>query len=80
MARQIPVTDTMICLMTPAYLKKLESKTNSGNWIGTEARTAYRAGVKLVPVNVDEFNPRGLQKEEKAQLEFQMETTRQRSA
>ena len=51
--------------MTPAYLKKLESKTNSGNWIGTEVRTAYRAGVKLVPVNVDEFNPRGLQKEEK---------------
>ena len=79
LARQIPVTDIMICHMTPAYLKKIDSKTNSGNWIGIEVRTAHRAGVKLVSVNVDEFNPRGLQKEEKAQFEFQMETTRQRS-
>ena len=71
LAERVAETDIMVCLVSEAYMRKLQSKI-PGEWIQAEVKTAFRLKAHLVPIQVDNFNPRWLRKEERAQDELHL--------
>ena len=71
LAERVAETEIMVCLVSEAYMRKLQSKI-PGEWIQAEVKTAFRLKAHLVPIQVDNFNPRRLRKEERAQDELHL--------
>ena len=71
LAERVAGTDIMVCLVSEAYMRKLQSKI-PGEWIQAEVKTAFRLKAHLVPIQVDNINPRRLRKEERAQYELHL--------